>query len=188
MVVYWVDSGEQMIKRSFIPDTSMHPQARIGHPQVWRKYGVPFRHSNLSFEYSNEVRQNDTGRAGRNINTSVKLSLLHNCSECIAICQPWGSLINEPSLTWVIIRTLSPPQVVVEPNGRRRTSMSFDWVTENLYWTELTGDHQVMGHTVQLPSTLQSFTITRLCWFGDCFTRRRKPQYTTCLGLTGWQL
>ena len=34
MVVYWVDSQEQMIKRSFIPDTSMHPEAKIGHPQV----------------------------------------------------------------------------------------------------------------------------------------------------------
>ena len=63
MVVYWVDSREQMIKRSFIPDTSMHPEARIGHPQV-----------------------------------------------------------------------------VVEPNGRERTSMSFDWVTENLYWTEVNGN------------------------------------------------
>ena len=65
MVVYWVDSREQMIKRSFIPDTSMHPAARIGHPQV-----------------------------------------------------------------------------VVEPNGRERTSLSFDWVTQNLYWTEVNGNQQ----------------------------------------------
>ena len=65
MVVYWVDSREQMIKRSFLPDTSMHPEARIGHPQV-----------------------------------------------------------------------------VVGPNGRERTSLSFDWVTENLYWTEVNGNQQ----------------------------------------------
>ena len=41
------------------------------------------------------------------------------------------------------------PQVVVEPNGREWTSMSFDWVTKNLYWKEVDGN-QVRIFTARL--------------------------------------
>lgn len=72
MTMYWADSQEQSIKRSFIPDTEVHPDARIGHAQT----------------------------------------------------------------------------VIEADNGLIRTSLSFDWVTGNLYWTEVNKASRGSGRVV----------------------------------------
>ena len=68
MMLYWVDSQEQAIKRSFIPDTEVHPGARIGHPQtvVGPPEDAAWQRTSIAFEWvAGNVYWTETNNKGQ---------------------------------------------------------------------------------------------------------------------------
>lgn len=51
MMVYWADTQEKAIKRSFIPGSAEQPEAKIGHPQVIMEPNRKVKPTDVSFDW-----------------------------------------------------------------------------------------------------------------------------------------